>query len=224
MFFGVALRNVGVEELLNGIIQYCPSPIRDPLLTDVQQSSKSKRVTVSTTYLLCVLLPVPLVMSLSDTTRSAFECGKHLDGRRSFLAHAALLDCDTKPVTLPRASLATRTTTVKSDSPFAQQIGFNVVECKTDVAPTALVYKVLPDSIHSKSAFIRVYSGRLASGSVFFNATTAVWERVQAVYRIKADRYLALKELVAGRRKESIVLCWFTFLVWTKAIREWCVG
>lgn len=61
----------------------------------------------------------------------------------------------------------------------------------------ALAFKVVADE-HGTLVFVRVYRGRMRTGSVVINANTGARERVARLYEIHADRRTERDELQAG--------------------------
>ncbi|MDL2235048.1 elongation factor G [Christensenellaceae bacterium OttesenSCG-928-L17] len=77
--------------------------------------------------------------------------------------------------------------------------GENVVR-KADASEplTALAFKIATDPFVGKLIFIRVYSGKLSSGSYILNATTGNKERVGRLVRMFADKREDIEEISAG--------------------------
>ena len=63
---------------------------------------------------------------------------------------------------------------------------------------TALAFKIATDPFVGKLIFIRVYSGKLSSGSYILNATTGNKERVGRLVRMFADKREDIEEIGAG--------------------------
>ena len=63
---------------------------------------------------------------------------------------------------------------------------------------TALAFKIATDPFVGKLIFIRVYSGKLSSGSYILNATTGEKERVGRLVRMFADKRDDIDEIGAG--------------------------
>jgi len=63
---------------------------------------------------------------------------------------------------------------------------------------TALAFKLATDPFVGKLIFIRVYSGKLQSGSYIMNATTGDKERVGRLVRMFADKREEIQEISAG--------------------------
>ena len=63
---------------------------------------------------------------------------------------------------------------------------------------TALAFKIATDPFVGKLIFIRVYSGKLQSGSFILNATTGKKERVGRIVRMFADKREEISEIAAG--------------------------
>ena len=63
---------------------------------------------------------------------------------------------------------------------------------------TALAFKIATDPFVGKLIFIRVYSGKLQSGSYILNATTGNKERVGRLVRMFADKRDDIEEIGAG--------------------------
>lgn len=62
----------------------------------------------------------------------------------------------------------------------------------------ALAFKIATDPFVGKLIFIRVYSGKLESGSYILNATTGKKERVGRIVRMFADKREDISEIAAG--------------------------
>src|SRR5512137_2620129 len=69
----------------------------------------------------------------------------------------------------------------------------------SDKAPfSALAFKIMTDPFVGQLAFIRVYSGVMASGSMVFNATKGKTERVGRLLKMHANKREEIKEVYAG--------------------------
>jgi elongation factor G len=68
-----------------------------------------------------------------------------------------------------------------------------------DSAPlSALVFKIVTDPYVGRLAYVRVYSGRLAQGSMVYNSTKDTRERIGRLLRMYADRREDVTEVLAG--------------------------
>ena len=63
---------------------------------------------------------------------------------------------------------------------------------------SALCFKIMTDPYAGKLAFIRVYSGKLQTGTYVYNFTRNVRERIGRILRMHANRREELKEASAG--------------------------
>ncbi|MFO7870903.1 MAG: elongation factor G [Kiritimatiellia bacterium] len=63
---------------------------------------------------------------------------------------------------------------------------------------SALAFKVAADKHMGKLTFIRVYSGKIDSGSVVFNSTSGVEERIGRIIRMHANRRETVQQAVCG--------------------------
>ncbi|RPH34993.1 MAG: elongation factor G, partial [Chloroflexi bacterium] len=69
----------------------------------------------------------------------------------------------------------------------------------SDSAPfSALAFKIMTDPFVGQLAFIRVYSGVMASGSMVYNATKGKTERVGRLLKMHANKREEIKEIYAG--------------------------
>ncbi len=69
----------------------------------------------------------------------------------------------------------------------------------SDSAPfSALAFKIMTDPFVGQLAFIRVYSGVMASGSMVYNATKDKTERVGRLLKMHANKREEIKEVYAG--------------------------
>ena len=77
--------------------------------------------------------------------------------------------------------------------------GEDIVRHSDEKEPlTALAFKIATDPFVGKLIFIRVYSGKLTSGSYILNATTGNKERVGRLVRMFADKRDDIDEIGAG--------------------------
>jgi elongation factor G len=68
-----------------------------------------------------------------------------------------------------------------------------------DTAPlSALVFKIVTDPYVGRLAYVRVYSGRLAQGSMVYNSSKDTRERIGRLLRMYADRREDVTEVLAG--------------------------
>ncbi len=75
-----------------------------------------------------------------------------------------------------------------------------MVDCLPDSkAPlAALAFKVATDPFVGRLIFIRVYSGKLTSGSYIFNSTSGSKERISRIVRLHANKREEISEVSAG--------------------------
>ena len=77
--------------------------------------------------------------------------------------------------------------------------GGEVVRPAQSNAPfSALAFKIATDPFVGKIAYIRVYSGKLDSGSYTYNATTGTKERIARLLQVHANKQRPIKEVTAG--------------------------
>ncbi len=77
--------------------------------------------------------------------------------------------------------------------------GTKVERHSSDDEPfSALAFKVMTDPFVGRLTFLRVYSGKLASGSYVLNATNGKKERISRIVRMYADQRLEEDEVYAG--------------------------
>jgi elongation factor G len=77
--------------------------------------------------------------------------------------------------------------------------GAEVERPAQDAAPMcALVFKIVSDPYVGRLAYIRVYSGKLTTGSMVYNPTKERRERVGRLLRMYADRREDMDEILAG--------------------------
>ena len=68
-----------------------------------------------------------------------------------------------------------------------------------DTAPfSALVFKIMADSFVGQLTYIRVYSGRVASGQAVFNSAKGRRERIGRLLRMHANKREEIDEILAG--------------------------
>lgn len=63
---------------------------------------------------------------------------------------------------------------------------------------SALVFKIVTDPYVGRLAYVRVYSGKLAQGSMVYNSTKETRERIGRLLRMYADRREDVTEVLAG--------------------------
>ncbi|NQV00541.1 MAG: elongation factor G [Parcubacteria group bacterium] len=73
-----------------------------------------------------------------------------------------------------------------------------IKESKDDESFSALVFKVATDPFVGQLAYLRLYSGTLASGSYVLNSSTGDKERVGRVLRMHSNKREEIKEIYAG--------------------------
>jgi len=62
----------------------------------------------------------------------------------------------------------------------------------------ALAFKIATDPFVGRLAFIRVYSGKIDSGSYVLNTRSGKKERIARIYQMKSNKQLPIDELAAG--------------------------
>lgn len=67
-----------------------------------------------------------------------------------------------------------------------------------DAPMSALVFKIVSDPYVGRLAYIRVYSGKIAQGTMVFNPTKDRRERIGRLLRMYADRREDIDEILAG--------------------------
>lgn len=73
-----------------------------------------------------------------------------------------------------------------------------VKESRDDHSLAALVFKVATDPFVGQLAYLRVYSGSLASGSYVLNSSTRNKERIGRILRMHSNKREEVKEIYAG--------------------------
>ncbi len=77
--------------------------------------------------------------------------------------------------------------------------GDQVIRKAEDNQPlTALAFKIATDPFVGKLIFVRVYAGKMTSGSTVLNATTGDKERIGRLVRMFADKREEISEITAG--------------------------
>jgi elongation factor G len=77
--------------------------------------------------------------------------------------------------------------------------GIEVTRATSDTAPfSALAFKIMTDPFVGTLTFIRVYSGRLASGMAAWNPAKGKRERIGRLVQMRADKRDELDEVLAG--------------------------
>lgn len=77
--------------------------------------------------------------------------------------------------------------------------GEEVTRPAEDDAPmSALVFKIVTDPYVGRLAYFRVYSGRLATGTMVYNSVKGRKERIGRLIRMYADRREDIQEVLAG--------------------------
>ncbi len=77
--------------------------------------------------------------------------------------------------------------------------GEEVARPAEDDAPmSALVFKIVTDPYVGRLAYFRVYSGRLATGTMVYNSVKGRKERIGRLIRMYADRREDIQEVLAG--------------------------
>ncbi|MCL2072807.1 MAG: elongation factor G [Marinilabiliaceae bacterium] len=84
-------------------------------------------------------------------------------------------------------------------------IGINPYTDKEEARPadenapfTALAFKIATDPFVGRLAFMRVYSGKLNSGSYVWNARTGKKERISRLFQMKSNKQLPFEIIYAG--------------------------
>lgn len=85
---------------------------------------------------------------------------------------------------------------VKGINPRTDDIEERVAE--DDEPLSALVFKIVTDPYMGRLAYVRVYSGKLATASMVYNSTKDRRERIGRLLRMYADRREDLTEIMAG--------------------------
>lgn len=60
------------------------------------------------------------------------------------------------------------------------------------------VFKNIYDTEKGPLSYVRVYSGTLSKTTPILNSTKNVYEKIQFLYRVRADRYVNVNEVFAG--------------------------
>lgn len=114
-------------------------------------------------------------------------CGSSLRNKGVQLLLDAVIDYLPSPAEIPP---------VKGIHPHT---GHEVERPARDDEPmSALVFKIVTDPYVGRLAYIRVYSGKLTSGSMVFNPIKGRRERVGRLLRMYADRREDIAEVLAG--------------------------
>jgi elongation factor G len=114
-------------------------------------------------------------------------CGSSLKNKGVQLVLDAVIDYLPSPLDVP----AVKATYLKNDEP--------VEFPAEDTAPlSALVFKIVSDPYVGRLAYIRVYSGKIATGGMVYNSSKGRKERIGRLLRMYADRREDIDEVGAG--------------------------
>lgn len=114
-------------------------------------------------------------------------CGSSLKNKGVQLVLDAVIDYLPSPLDVP----AVKATYIKNDEP--------VEFPAEDTAPlSALVFKIVSDPYVGRLAYIRVYSGKIATGGMVYNSSKGRKERIGRLLRMYADRREDIDEVGAG--------------------------
>ncbi|MGI6316752.1 MAG: elongation factor G [Christensenellales bacterium] len=79
------------------------------------------------------------------------------------------------------------------------ETGEDISRPSSDDAPlSALVFKIMTDPFVGKLAFVRVYSGKIASGAGVYNPSTQKHERIGRLLKMHANHRAEVEEIIAG--------------------------
>ena len=82
---------------------------------------------------------------------------------------------------------------------FHPTLGEEITRKTSDDEPlSALVFKIVTDPYVGRLAYFRVYSGKVAQGSMVYNSTKGKRERIGRLLRMYADRREDVEEVLAG--------------------------
>ena len=87
-------------------------------------------------------------------------------------------------------------------------------ERKNEAKLSALAFKIMTDPHVGRLVYLRIYSGKLSSGQVVYNATEQVSERIGKLVLLHADQRELIEEAFAG---EIVV---YTVIIRGKRIRN----
>jgi elongation factor G len=113
-------------------------------------------------------------------------CGAAVDNKGVDLLLDAVCDYLPSPVEVP---------SMKGINPETQEAEERGVR---DKKFSALIFKIMSDPYVGKLVFLRVYSGKLKSGSYVYNATTKKTERIGKIVRMHANKQEIVKEISGG--------------------------
>jgi elongation factor G len=114
-------------------------------------------------------------------------CGSSLRNKGVQLMLDAVVDYLPSPIDIPPVKATHPKTEEELELP-----------AEDDAPLSALVFKIVTDPYVGRLAYFRVYSGRLAQGTMVYNSTKDRRERVGRLIRMYADRREDITEVLAG--------------------------
>lgn len=114
-------------------------------------------------------------------------CGSSLKNKGVQLVLDAVIDYLPSPLDVP----AVKATYIKNDEPVE-------FPAEDAVPLSALVFKIVSDPYVGRLAYIRVYSGKIATGGMVYNSSKGRKERIGRLLRMYADRREDIDEIAAG--------------------------
>ncbi len=82
---------------------------------------------------------------------------------------------------------------------FEPRSGLEELRYPDDNAPfSALAFKIVTDPFVGRLVYLRIYSGRMNSGAVVYNAVTGKKERIGRLYQMHANDRLEIPEIASG--------------------------
>lgn len=208
IFCGSALRNKGVQALLDGVIDYLPSPAEVQLASKGFHESQEKReagpVPKNSARPLETLSGLSLYSKVRSTgLRQGSESAGNALSKSSESRWSGLNDdrCADSSDTNRRSGGSSRkggdSSSVGEEGAMNEGVDTRGTS-KEDNVLRALVFKIMADQYVGMQNFVRVYSGAIRPGQWVFNPRTKKEDRVQRLVLIHANTRKDVPVLLAG--------------------------
>jgi elongation factor G len=170
VFCGSAYKHVGVKLLLDGVIDYLPSPLDVPSIQAFSLSDLNKKKLKNAAVIRQEIFELKKMLNDLETSSDLFLKETRIDLEEKLLKLNEELERTEK----------------------------NQITCKSPLPYLALAFKIIFDERNQRITFIRVYAGKISLGSRIYNVNKEEVETVSLLVRMHANNKENIKEVGAG--------------------------
>jgi elongation factor G len=181
VFCGSAYKHVGVNLVLDGVVDYLPSPLDIPPIPVFSLSEKNE--------------PEEEQKNVVIIKEEITELEKSLNNLNLSLSNQTIETRTDQALQVVKFEMEEKLIELKKQLKKAEK---NQVTCNSPLPCLALAFKIIFDDYNRRVTFVRVYAGKISARSRVYNVNQKIEETVSSLVRMHADSKEEINEVGAG--------------------------